>query len=99
MEAIRPNTAGEIPATNEEEIKQALARNFAKKLIAAKNVPKDVKQSITELRNEFMMNLAKVYENDTKKDGVLGCHRIITRYTDNPAALRVVLGALCDRSS
>jgi hypothetical protein len=46
-----------------------------------------------------MLYLAKVYENDTKKDGVLGCHRIIQRNCDNPAVLRVVLGALCDRGS
>ena len=45
------------------------------------------------------MQLAKVYENDTKKEGVLGCHRIIQRNCDNPAVLRVVLGALCDRGS
>lgn len=67
--------------------------------MAAKNIPKEAKESVTELRNEFMMNLAKVYDNDTKKDGVLGCHRIITRHSENPAALRVILGALCDRSS
>jgi len=57
------------------------------------------KESMTQLRNEFLLYLAKVYENDTKKDGVLGCHRIIQRNSENPAVLRIVLGALCDRSS
>lgn len=80
-------------------VKEALARNFAKKVSNNRKIQEESKQSVTELRNEFMLYLAKVYDNDTKKDGVLGCHRIIQRNCDNPAVLRVVLGALCDRGS
>ena len=80
-------------------IKDALARNFARKVSNNRKIMEETKSSVTELRNEFMLFLAKVYDNDTKKDGVLGCHRIIQRNCDNPAVLRVVLGALCDRGS
>lgn len=58
-------------------IKEALARNFAKKVSNNRKIQDESKQSVTELRNEFMLYLGKVYDNDTKKDGVLGCHRII----------------------
>ena len=75
-----------------------MAQNLAKKL-NVKKVEEEMKQSVTDMRNEFLLYLAKVYENDTRKEGVLGCHRIIKSNTDNPSALRVVLAALCDRSS
>lgn len=45
-----------------------------------KKLQDDAKESVTavtELRNEFLLYLAKIYENDTKKEGVLGCHRMI----------------------
>ncbi len=45
------------------------------------------------------MNLSKVYDNATKKDGVLSCHRIIQKYCDDPNVLRIIIGALCDKSS
>jgi hypothetical protein len=57
------------------------------------------KQSANEVRNDFLIFLAKVYDKNTSKEGVLGCHRIIQRNVDNPAILRIVLAALCDRST
>jgi len=98
---VRPNTAGEVPPIQDEKgIKEAIARNFAKKLMNPKKLITDeTKQSVTELRNEFLTYLAKVYDNDTKKEGVLGCHRIIQRNCDNPSALRIIIAALCDRST
>ncbi len=97
---VRPKTGGEQPSMGlGNNVKEALARNFARKVSNNRKILEESKQSVTELRNEFMMCLAKVYDNDTKKDGVLGCHRIIQRNCDNPAVLRVVLGALCDRGS
>jgi hypothetical protein len=75
---IRPNTAGEQPsASMDEDVKMILARNFAKKVANSKKINEETKESVTLLRNQFLMYLAKVYDNATKKDGVLGCHRII----------------------
>lgn len=96
----RPNTAGEQP--NQmlgSDIKMALARNFAKKVANSKKINEETKESVTLLRNQFMQSLAKVYDNATMKDGVLLCHRIIQSNVLNPASLRVILAALCDRSS
>lgn len=45
------------------------------------------------------MYLAKVYNNETKKDGVLGCHRIIQKNCDNPDVLRIVIAALTCKNS
>jgi hypothetical protein len=36
--AIRPKTAGEQPAVSKDHIKQALAKNFAKKLLNPKKL-------------------------------------------------------------
>jgi len=75
---IRPNTAGEqARAPMDEDVKMILARNFAKKVANPKKINEETKESVTLLRNQFLMYLAKVYDNATKKDGVLGCHRII----------------------
>jgi hypothetical protein len=88
-QAVRPNTAGTpaqpttINAENINAVKQALAKNFAKKL-NPKKLEDDAKQSMTELRNQFLIYLSKVYSNDTKKEGVIGCHRIIEANRDNP---------------
>jgi len=81
------------------DVKMVLARNFARKVANSKKLNEETKESVTLLRNQFLMYLAKVYDNATKKEGVLGCHRIIQSNVDNPSALRVILGALCDRSS
>lgn len=83
-------------------MKQALAKNFAKKFMNNPNkLANDAvsKQSLTDLRNEFLLYLAKVYDNATREEGVKGCHRVISTNSNNPQVLRVVLGALCDRSS
>ena len=75
---IRPNTAGEQASVPmDEDVKMILARNFAKKVANPKKINEETKESVTLLRNQFLMYLAKVYDNATKKDGVLGCHRII----------------------
>lgn len=97
---MRPSTAGNLPTENEvsNQVREALAKNFAKKL-AKKPIVDESKQSNTELRNEFLLHLAKVYVNETKKDGVIACHRLIQRNCDNPQALRIVMGALCDKST
>jgi hypothetical protein len=74
----RPNTAGEQPNNLlDTGIRMALAKNFAKKVANSKKINEETKESVTLLRNQFMMYLAKVYDNATKKEGVLGCHRII----------------------
>lgn len=108
IQDVRPKTGGEERTTQplgfgvgalDTGVRQALARNFAKKVANSKKVNEEAKESVTQLRNEFLIYLAKVYDNATKKEGVLGCHRIIQRNCDNPSVLRVVLGALCDRSS
>jgi hypothetical protein len=65
------------PNTLDEDVKMILARNFAKKISNSKKISEETKESVTLLRNQFMMYLAKVYDNATKKEGVLGCHRII----------------------
>ncbi len=88
------------PIKSQADLKSVIGSNFAKKLNPKKNQREnELKQSMNELRNEFMVNLAKVYDNATRKDGVLACHRIIQRNCDSPACLRIILGVLCDRSS
>lgn len=77
---MRPNTAGEQPPPNniiDEDVKMILARNFAKKISNSKKISDETKESVTLLRNQFLIYLGKVYDNATKKEGVLGCHRII----------------------
>ena len=77
---LRPNTAGEQPpASNimDSDVKAILSRNFAKKVANSKKLNEETKESVTLMRNQFLIYLAKVYDNATKKDGVLGCHRII----------------------
>ena len=37
---------------------------------AQKNIANEVKQSVTEIRNDFQSALAKVYNKDTRKEGV-----------------------------
>ena len=75
---VRPQTAGEQPnAMLDTDVKMILARNFAKKVANSKKLNDETKESVTLLRNQFLMYLAKVYDNATKKEGVLGCHRII----------------------
>ncbi|CDW90985.1 UNKNOWN [Stylonychia lemnae] len=86
----------------QQNVKEALQKNFARKLNqkkAQRNVQEETKQSINDLRNEFQIQLGKVYENHTRKEGVQACFRIIQRNNDNPSALRVILAALCDRST
>ena len=73
---MRPNTAGDNVAS-ESGIKAALAKNFAKKMLNPKKMQDDVKSSVTEIRNKFLIQLAKVYETSTQKEGVVGCNRII----------------------
>ncbi len=75
---VRPQTAEEQPnAMLDTNVKMILARNFAKKVANSKKLNDETKESVTLLRNQFLMYLAKVYDNATKKEGVLGCHRII----------------------
>ena len=37
----------------------------------------DFKQSMNELRLNFNKYLGMIYVNETRKEGVLGCHRLI----------------------
>eukprot|EP00347_Sterkiella_histriomuscorum_P001861 403370396 len=104
QEQQRPQTSPIVTSSlpNQSNVMETLAKNFAKKLNqkkVQKSVQEDTKQSINDLRNEFQLQLAKVYENHTRKEGTQACFRIIQRNVDNPQALRVILGALCDRSS
>jgi K+-transporting ATPase c subunit len=82
LEQIRPSTAEEAQVTSsgnmlDSDVKMVLARNFAKKIANSKKISEETKESVTLLRNQFLIYLAKVYDNATKKEGVLGCHRLI----------------------
>ena len=99
MGAIRPNTAAEAAPENPlAGIKQALASHFVKKILNPKQLNEEQKKEITELRNKFLPCLAKIYDNATQQDGVIRCHTMIKENSDNAESLRVILGALCDKS-
>ena len=102
----RPQTGPEKPKTMaqkmiEEDVTSAILKNMRNKKQerVSKNVANEVKQSVTEIRNDFLSFLAKVYNKDTRREGVQGCHKLIQANNDNLEALKIFLTALCDRST
>jgi len=52
-----------------------MAKNFAKKLgVPKRDTSAEDKKNATDLRNEFMTLLARVYVDETKEKGAMACH-------------------------
>ena len=85
----------------DDAVKDQLLKNMQakKNQRLSKQAQNEVKQSVTEIRNNFLANLAKVYNNDTRRDGVKVCHQMIAANSDDPDALKIFLTCLCDRST
>lgn len=99
---MRPSTAGELPSSQDiaNQIRDAMAKNFAKKLgVPKRDTSADDKKTATDLRNEFMTLLARVYVDETKEKGAMACHSFIKGNSISPLGLKVILIALLDRSS
>lgn len=91
----KPKTA-EIDQQDKQNILDNIGKNVNKKQLS--NNKKDSKLSEMDVRNEFSSNLAKIYENATRKEGVNKCHSIIQKNSGSPSMLRIFIGVLCDKS-